>query len=258
MKFFSLPIGIWAISLLVSSASAAPADAKPKAKKPKKPPAPPIGQQLTLGDFNSTIEHDFWFVEFYSPSCPHCKKFAPTWKEFTESQKDVPKLHFAQVNCLAQGDLCNAQGVKGYPELNFFRDGARLGQFDDERLIPKMTTWLKDQMDKANAPASSSSSTTSTTTTSSSSEAAAPSPTESPAQPALVDQAKDEVKQYEQIVHEHENDDHSHDHDEEEVEQPVLRSNVNPTGSVLSLDPKTFNGAIAEGPIFIKFFAPWC
>jgi thioredoxin domain-containing protein 5 len=36
------------------------------------------------------------------------------------------------------------------------------------------------------------------------------------------------------------------------------RKDYNPDGTVVSLDPKTFDAALVDGPIFIKFFAPWC
>jgi protein disulfide-isomerase len=51
---------------------------------------------------------------------------------------------------------------------------------------------------------------------------------------------------------------------ETKTEAPVMhirtsRSNsVNPDGKVLSLNPATFAKTITSGPVFIKFFAPWC
>ncbi|KZP14103.1 thioredoxin-domain-containing protein [Athelia psychrophila] len=36
------------------------------------------------------------------------------------------------------------------------------------------------------------------------------------------------------------------------------RAGVNTAGTVLKLDPTNFKDVLAEGPTFIKFFAPWC
>jgi thioredoxin domain-containing protein 5 len=33
---------------------------------------------------------------------------------------------------------------------------------------------------------------------------------------------------------------------------------ANPSGSVLDLDPTQFDQQIKRGPVFVKFFAPWC
>ncbi|KDQ65138.1 hypothetical protein JAAARDRAFT_43901 [Jaapia argillacea MUCL 33604] len=41
-------------------------------------------------------------------------------------------------------------------------------------------------------------------------------------------------------------------------EEPVPPAIVNPSGTVLVLDETSFPQVVAQGPIFIKFFAPWC
>ncbi|KAK0490375.1 protein disulfide isomerase [Armillaria novae-zelandiae] len=41
-------------------------------------------------------------------------------------------------------------------------------------------------------------------------------------------------------------------------QQPMDEKLPNPNGAVLSLDDKTFVPVLAEGPAFVKFFAPWC
>lgn len=46
------------------------------------------------------------FIEFFSPQCSHCIKFAPTWEELVvaKTKQWGPYGFFmAQVNCLAQG-----------------------------------------------------------------------------------------------------------------------------------------------------------
>lgn len=47
------------------------------------------------------------FVEFFSPYCPHCKAFMPTWSLLKEMHgehlADSSNFHFARVDCVAQG-----------------------------------------------------------------------------------------------------------------------------------------------------------
>jgi len=69
MRAHRLPFATWALvlSLLFTVCVAAPAEqknaaAKPKAKKPKKPPAPPIGRQLTQQDFDAVIRREYWYA----------------------------------------------------------------------------------------------------------------------------------------------------------------------------------------------------
>jgi hypothetical protein len=37
----------------------------------------------------------------------------------------------------------------------------------------------------------------------------------------------------------------------------MIRTGRNPHGEVLSLTPETFSSVIADGGVFVKFFAPW-
>lgn len=41
------------------------------------------------------------------------------------------------------------------------------------------------------------------------------------------------------------------------TEHPAVQSPPNPSGAVVSLDVQTFDTFLAQGPAFIKFFAPW-
>jgi protein disulfide-isomerase len=80
---------------------------------------------LTSENFNSVTARGSWFVEFYSPYCPHCRHFAPTWDEVSEHVTKETKagsgstagIGMAQVNCITYGDVCSDQKVKGYPSL---------------------------------------------------------------------------------------------------------------------------------------------
>ncbi|PWZ01080.1 thioredoxin-like protein [Testicularia cyperi] len=86
----------------------------------------PALTSLTSGNFTSSVGTGMWMVEFYSPYCVHCKRFAPTWKDLVESDRhleDSSDFHFARVNCIAQGDLCNKQNINAYPSIELYRDG---------------------------------------------------------------------------------------------------------------------------------------
>lgn len=60
---------------------------------------------LTANDFQSGISTDLTFVEFYSPWCGHCKRFAPTFKNLAEIQEHWADEGFRikRVNCATSG-----------------------------------------------------------------------------------------------------------------------------------------------------------
>ncbi|KIJ32313.1 hypothetical protein M422DRAFT_52890 [Sphaerobolus stellatus SS14] len=146
---------------------------------------------LTSADFSSEIQKGVWFIEFYSPYCGHCKQFAPTWIELVDhvaAQEDAG-IKLAQVNCIANQDLCGDQKIKGYPTLRIYKDGKPDEEFKDLREFDILTNFISKHAD-----------------------------------------IKDTTPKY----------------------------IPNPDGKLLSLSPGNFRSTVAEGPVFVKFFAPWC
>ncbi|KAI0368478.1 thioredoxin-domain-containing protein [Pilatotrama ljubarskyi] len=170
---------------------------------------------LNPDNFESTISDGVWFIEHFSPYCGHCRRFAPTWKQLVEEteKKADPGIHLAQVNCAVNGDLCNKNGVTGYPQMNLYRNGQFVETYTQSREFDLLTAYLDAHAEPSNPPA--------------------PAATAAP-EPQIVE--KDLLA--EELVR--------------------SKQDVNPTGTVLSLDEKTFKQNVDKGGLFVKFFAPWC
>jgi len=59
------------------------------------------------------------FVEFYSPSCGHCKKLAPVWDELGESFDGTKTVTIAKIDATANTLPENLE-IKGFPTLIMF------------------------------------------------------------------------------------------------------------------------------------------
>ena len=55
--------------------------------------------------------------------CGHCKKLAPTWGELAAAMKEKD-VEIATVDCTVYKEICQENGVKGYPTLKMFFKGA--------------------------------------------------------------------------------------------------------------------------------------
>jgi thiol-disulfide isomerase/thioredoxin len=71
-------------------------------------------------------------VEFYSPSCPHCRKFRDHYVELAQQVRSlaydagvVPNVTFHAVSCKVNYKLCNQFKINGYPQLKAFPAGAK-------------------------------------------------------------------------------------------------------------------------------------
>ncbi|KAL1727432.1 thioredoxin-like protein [Schizophyllum commune] len=163
-------------------------------------------EPLTPDNFKSTIKDGLWLIEHFSPYCGHCKHFFPTWQKLVQDVANdpaQPPVYLAQVNCAVNGDLCNANGVRGYPQLNMFYNGESVEQFREARELDILKAFIQKHRDAHQEDV------------------------KSPPPPPPV----------------------------EEAPAPVV---LNPTGTVLVADDEILPSALALGPAFIKFYAPWC
>jgi len=92
---------------------------------------------LTEADFNGTIAKGLWFVQYYTQWCGHCRQFAPTWEKLVEVSAGV---QLARVDCDPSRALC--ANVRGYPQMNLYRDGEFVETYHGSRDLDVLTEYL--------------------------------------------------------------------------------------------------------------------
>ncbi|KAK9377435.1 thioredoxin-like protein [Lipomyces chichibuensis] len=73
-----------------------------------------------------------WWVKHFSPYCIHCKAVAPIWSKLSNdlaAEAAAADFHFANVDCIANGDLCDAHDVTGYPTFILYQDGKMVEKY---------------------------------------------------------------------------------------------------------------------------------
>ncbi|ODO04871.1 protein disulfide-isomerase domain [Cryptococcus amylolentus CBS 6273] len=106
-------------------------------------------RQLTDENFKSETSNGVWLVEHFSPKCGHCRAFAPTWTQLAKDYQHLERLtgfHMTQVNCLAQGasDLCNANGIKFYPQIILYVDGKPSPHYSGDRSYEDLSKYIDE------------------------------------------------------------------------------------------------------------------
>lgn len=231
-------------------------------------------RKLTAANF-TLVNDGAWLIEFFSPVCVHCKKFGATWSELSQNKDSLrtqyPQAPFtlAQVDCLAQWDLCTEQGVQFLPRLTIYQDGKQNAEeYKGDRNYPEISAYIdkfareyrqKKGVADVRLVASTNSDATSTAIESSnpasdnaasiSAALSSASPSSSSEPAAVTPSPASSLSSLEPI-------------------QEILPAGPNSKGQLLSYGTAPVQNqqelaawlakSSGQGPSFVKFFAPWC
>lgn len=101
--------------------------------------------ELTKDTFGPFVkEHDLVLAEFFAPWCGHCKALAPEYEEAATSLKEKD-IALAKVDCTVETELCEAQGVEGYPTLKVFRGADNSSPYAGARKAQAIVSYMTKQ-----------------------------------------------------------------------------------------------------------------
>ncbi|PLW20651.1 hypothetical protein PCASD_17112 [Puccinia coronata f. sp. avenae] len=105
------------------------------------------GDQLNENSFDSSIQHGLWFIECYSPFCPHCKHFAPTWIELVDKMKTAAtrRLEHGPGGLHRPGRLCIRLDVDYYPQMKLYEDGKFIESYNGDKKVEAIAAYLEQK-----------------------------------------------------------------------------------------------------------------
>ncbi|KAL6711033.1 hypothetical protein ACN47E_006908 [Coniothyrium glycines] len=228
--------------------------------------------ELRKDNIDKEISKGNWIVEFFSPYCPHCMHFKPTYQtayEFYYTSKPVLSkedtdgaslndftryydFKFAKVDCVAFADVCNAHNVQSYPSMVYFVDGKETQREKGSKDMHALSTWVEGLLEtirpgsrKEGGPKLPKAGATSVETGPDTEDmikekekAAADS------KAAIISSIKAIPSKAATPI----------------SVKAIPTSNANPSGVVVPLTAETFEKSVTNTlePWFVKFYAPWC
>lgn len=80
--------------------------------------------KLTSETFTKYLsDHPLVLAEFFAPWCGHCKALGPEYAQAADVL-EAKDISLAQIDCTEEQELCQEQGIRGYPTLKVFRGAA--------------------------------------------------------------------------------------------------------------------------------------
>lgn len=231
-----------------------------------------VPPMIELGpkDLDEEVSKGNWMVEFFSPQCPHCMHFKPTYQtayEFYYTSKPLPTkeegdgdtlnsftryydFKFAKVDCLVNADLCNKKEIMNYPSIIYYVDGKLVQKEKGAKSMEDLSKWIEQLLE--------------TIRPGSRKEGGPKLPKPGAKSVETGPDTEEEVKQEEKKkAVEKSAASTSAKSAPTKAAKPVTAqptSNANPSGMVEALTLESFQSLVSStlDPWFIKFYAPWC
>ncbi|OAL32595.1 protein disulfide-isomerase domain [Fonsecaea nubica] len=131
---------------------------------------PPM-KEIQGAEFAETIKDGYWWVKHYSPYCGHCKAIAPLWQTLYEfyatsdplqgmTKSGQPDLfspnsfhgyynfHFASINCIAFGDVCDKNGVRAWPTFLLYKDGEFVEKYAGGKSMEDFSNYVEEKLEQ--------------------------------------------------------------------------------------------------------------
>lgn len=227
-------------------------------------------EEALISRANNTVLR---LVEFFSPQCPHCIAFKPTWQtlyEFyytskpitTKQDGDEDSLNsftrwydfkFAKVDCLAFRDACSAHDVNNYPSIIQFKDGKEVKRQKGAKDIKDLSAWVEEILESIR-PGS---------RTQGGPKLPKPGAHKVETGPETEGEAKDNAKEKEvggDLVESTPVKSAATPTKAANASPAKATSTANPSGISEPLTAERFQKVVTNtlDPWFIKFYAPWC
>lgn len=85
-------------------------------------------------------------VKFFQTWCGHCTRMAPDWDRL--SKEVHPSVFIYDVNCGDEAELCNENGVSGYPTIKYYQDGVEK-KYEGARGFEELLKFTKENLELA-------------------------------------------------------------------------------------------------------------
>ncbi|CAH2040785.1 unnamed protein product, partial [Iphiclides podalirius] len=102
----------------------------------RKTKALPVAR-ITEETFETFLEKDVVFVNFFAPWCAHCMQLSPVWLQLGETFLNESRVLIADVDCVRSKNICDTEKIHSLPTLILYKKkrivsvGNQMGELDN-------------------------------------------------------------------------------------------------------------------------------
>jgi thioredoxin 1 len=100
---------------------------------------------LDVGNFDATVAAGVSLVEFYHPTCSHCRAMEPVVEQLAADFAD--RAVVGKVNVTTDQALTQRWGVRGYPTFVVLRDGREHDRWVGETSYARLAGMIRAALD---------------------------------------------------------------------------------------------------------------
>ncbi|XP_038221752.1 thioredoxin domain-containing protein 5 homolog [Zerene cesonia] len=86
----------------------------------KKKKALPVAR-ITEETFETFLQKDLVFINYFAPWCAHCMQLGPLWMKLGEKFQNEPRVLIADVDCVRSKTVCEMEKINGLPTLILYK-----------------------------------------------------------------------------------------------------------------------------------------
>lgn len=78
--------------------------------------------EITTQNFDAMVKNSnkLWIMEFYSPTCPYCKEFAPEYEQVGNALEGT-NIKVGRIDGVHNDHLAQVYQIRGYPTVKLFK-----------------------------------------------------------------------------------------------------------------------------------------
>ncbi|XP_059058622.1 thioredoxin domain-containing protein 5 homolog [Achroia grisella] len=120
----------------------------------KKKKALPVAR-ISEETFETFLEKDLVFVNFFAPWCAHCMQLSPLWLKLGEKFQNESRVLIADVDCVRSKPICETEKINGLPTLILYKHKKIVSIEYGGRPLESLITLVNEHLQSAeDAPAS--------------------------------------------------------------------------------------------------------